>query len=184
MHANLRFAGALCRFCDQQIGLLLRPPAAPGRSATSSVRWCTTTRAALGWFGWWHGATARRLAALAAAMPGSCSGIIRQASSVRRPAGPDRCLRNGVRFLQRYGHHGGCKWCGTVLSIPADGAVTLTLLLELLVAVLQVDEVGEFSGREIADFRGASGPEMERQMAKKWVYGTLKGTAHLSRTMD
>ena len=77
-------------------------------------------------------------------MPGSCSGIIRQASSVRRPAGPDRCLRNGVRFLQRYGHHGGCKWCGTVLSIPADGAVTLTLLFELLVAVLQVDEVGGF----------------------------------------
>ena len=144
MHANLRFAGALCRFCDQQIGLLLRPPAAPGRSATSSVRWCTTTRAALGWFGWWHGATARRLVALAAAMPGSCSGIVRQASSVRRPAGPDRCLRNGVRFRQRYGHHGGCKWCGTVLSIAAHGAVNGSLLNELLVAVLQVDEVGGF----------------------------------------
>ena len=126
--------------------------------------------------------------ALAAAMPGSCSGIIRQASSVRRPAGPDRCLRNGVRFLQRYGHHGGCKWCGTVLSIPADGAVTLTLLNELLVAVLQVDEVGEFSGREIADFRGAypfNGyqAEMEGWVAEKRVYGELRGATQLGRAL-
>ena len=29
-------------------------------------------------------------------------------------------------------------------------------------------------GREIAEFRGASGSEMERQMAKKWGYGTLR----------
>ena len=57
------------------------------------------------------------------------------------------------------------------------------MLSELLVAVLQVDEVGGFSGREIADFRGASGPEMERQMAKKWGYGTLRGTVHPARTL-
>ena len=100
------------------------------------------------------------------------------------PAGrPRPTTRNGFRFLQRYGQHGGCKWCGIVLSIPAHGAVALTLLNELLVAVLQVDEVGEFSGREIADFRGASGAEMERQMAKKWGYGTLRGTVHPARTL-
>ena len=100
------------------------------------------------------------------------------------PAGrPRPTTRNGFRFLQRYGQHGDCKWCGTVLSIPAHGAVALTLLSELLVAVLQVDEVGGFSGREIADFRGASGPEMERQMAKKWGYGTLRGTVHPARTL-
>ena len=121
--------------------------------------------------------------ALAAAMPGSCSGIIRQASSVRRPAGPDRCLRNGVRFLQRHGHHGGCKWCGTVLSIPADGAVTLTLLFELLVAVLQVDEVGGFSGRETADFRGPSRAEMEGWVAEERVYGGLRGATQPGGTL-
>ena len=82
------------------------------------------------------------------------------------PAGrPRLAARNGFRFLRWHGQHGGCKWCGTVLSIPADGAVTLTLLFELLVAVLQVDEVDRFSGREIVAFRGASGPEMERQVA-------------------
>ena len=64
----------MCRFCDQQIDLLLRPLAAPDRSATSSARWCTMTRVALGWFGWWYDATAGQLAALAAAMPASCSG--------------------------------------------------------------------------------------------------------------
>ena len=75
------------------------------------------------------------------------------------PAGrPRPAARNGFRFLQRYGQHGGCKWCGTVPSIPVHGDVTRSLLNELLVAVLQVDEVGGFSGREIADFRGASGP--------------------------
>ena len=100
------------------------------------------------------------------------------------PAGrPRPAARNGFRFLQRYGQHGGCKWCGTVLSIPTHGAVALTLLNELLVAVLQVDEVGGFSGREIADFRGASGPEMERQVANKWGYGELRGTVHPARTL-
>ena len=77
-------------------------------------------------------------------------------SRSRRPAGPDPPRETVFGFLQRYGQHGGCKWCGTALSIPAHGTVTLTLLTELLVAVLQVDEVGGFSGREIADFRGAS----------------------------
>ena len=98
-----------------------------------------------------------------------------------RPARP--AARNGFRFLQRYGQHGGCKWCSTVLSIPAHGAVALTLLSELLVAVLQVDEVGGFSGREIADFRGASGPEMERQVAETWVYGTMRGAVQPAQTL-
>ena len=92
-----------------------------------------------------------------------------------RPARPT--ARNGFRFLQRYGQHGGCKWCDTVLSIPADGAVTLTLLFELLVAVLQVDEVDRFSGREIADFRGAARAEMEGWVAEERVCGELRGAA-------
>ena len=92
------------------------------------------------------------------------------------PAGRGRPpARNGFRFLRRHGQHGGCTWCGTVLSIPADGAVTLTLLFELLVAVLQVDEVGGFSGRETADFRGPSRAEMEGWVAEERVYGELRG---------
>ena len=51
------------------------------------------------------------------------------------------------------------------------------MLFELLVAVLQVDEVGGFSGREIADFRGASRAEMEGWVAEEWVYGELRGAA-------
>ena len=100
------------------------------------------------------------------------------------PAGrPRPAARNGFRFLQRYGQHGGCKWCGTVLSIPAHGAVALTLLSELLVAVLQVDEVGGFSGREIADFRGASRAEMEGWVAEERVYGKLQGAAQPGGTL-
>ena len=100
------------------------------------------------------------------------------------PAGrPRPAARNGFRFLQRYGQHGGCKWCGTVLSIPAHGAVALTLLSELLVAVLQVDEVGGFSGREIADFRGASWAEMESWVAEERVYGELRVAAQPGGTL-
>ena len=57
------------------------------------------------------------------------------------------------------------------------------MLFELLVAVLQVDEVDRFSGREIADFRGASGPEMERQVAETWVYGTMRGAVQPAQTL-
>jgi hypothetical protein len=45
--------------------------------------------------------------------------------------------------------------------MPAHGAVGLSLADELLVAVLQVDEVGGGDLREIADFRGASEAEIE-----------------------
>ena len=96
---------------------------------------------------------------------------------------PRPAARNGFRFLRWHGQHGGCKWCGTVLSVPVHGAVTLTLLFELLVAVLQVDEVGEFSGREIADFRGASGAEMEGWVAEKRVYGELRGATQPGRAL-
>ena len=106
------------------------------------------------------------------------------AGIVRAPAGRTRPgARNGVRFLQRHGHYGGCKWCSTVLSIPAHGAVNGSLLNELLVAVLQVDEVGEFSGREIADFRGASRAEMEGWVAEKQVYGELRGATQPGRAL-
>ena len=57
------------------------------------------------------------------------------------------------------------------------------MLFELLVAVLQVDEVGEFSGREIADFRGASRAEMEGWVAEKRVYGELRGAAQPGGTL-
>ena len=100
------------------------------------------------------------------------------------PAGrPRPAARNGFRFLRWHGQHGGCKWCGTVLSIPAHGAVTLTLLNELLVAVLQVDEVGRFSRRETADFRGASRAEMEGWVAEERVYGKLQGAAQPAGTL-
>ena len=94
------------------------------------------------------------------------------------PAGrPRPAARNGFRFLQRYGQHGGCKWCGTVLSIPAHGAVTGSLLNELLVAVLQVDEVGGGDPREMADFGGAFVAEIEGWAAEERVYGELRGAA-------
>ena len=94
------------------------------------------------------------------------------------PAGrPRPATRNGFRFLRRHGQHGGCTWCGTVLSIPADGAVTLTLLTELLVAVLQVDEVGGGDPREMADFGGAFKAEIEGWAAGERVYGELRGAA-------
>ena len=100
------------------------------------------------------------------------------------PAGrPRPAARNGFRFLRRHGQHGGCKWCGTVLSIPAHGAVTLTLLHELLVAVLQVDEVGGFSGREIVDFRSASRAEMQGWPVEERVYGELRGAAQSVGTL-
>ena len=57
------------------------------------------------------------------------------------------------------------------------------MLFELLVAVLQVDEVGEFSGREIADFRGASRAEMEGWVAEERVYGELRGAAQPGGTL-
>ena len=43
--------------------------------------------------------------------------------------------------------------------------------------MLQVDEVGGFSRRETADFRGASRAEMEGWVAEERVYGKLQGAA-------
>ena len=57
------------------------------------------------------------------------------------------------------------------------------MLNELLVAVLQVDEVGGFSGREIADFRGASRAEMEGWVAEERVYGELRGATQPGGTL-
>ena len=100
------------------------------------------------------------------------------------PAGrPRPPARNGFRFLPRYGQHGGCERCGTVPSIPGHGAVSLRLVDELLVAVLQVDEVGGFSRRETADFRGASRAEMEGWVAEERVYGKLQGAAQPGGTL-
>ena len=97
------------------------------------------------------------------------------AARAGRPARPP--ARNGFRFLPRYGQHGGCERCGTVPSIPGHGAVSLRLLDELLVAVLQVDEVSGGDPREMADFGGAFAAEIEGWAAEARVYGELRGAA-------
>lgn len=100
------------------------------------------------------------------------------------PAGrPRPGTRNGFRFLRRYGQHGGCKWRSTVPSIPAHEAVTGSLLTELLVAVLQVDEVGGLSGREIVGFRGASRAEMQGWPAVEGLLSASVGTAEVVGTL-
>ena len=51
------------------------------------------------------------------------------------------------------------------------------MLFELLVAVLQVDEVGGGDPREMADFGGALAAEIEGWVAEKRVYDVLQGAA-------
>ena len=100
------------------------------------------------------------------------------------PAGrPRPPARNGFRFLPRYGQHGGCERCGTVPSIPGHGAVSLRPVDELLVAVLQVDEVGGGDPREMVDFGGAFAAEIEGWAAEARVYGELRGAAQSARTL-
>ena len=94
-------------------------------------------------------------------MPASCSGHQQVLSTAagRRPVPISRA--NGFRFLRLRGCWADSDRCGTLLNMPAHGAVGLSLADELLVAVLQVDEVGGGDLREIADFRGASEAEIE-----------------------
>ena len=100
------------------------------------------------------------------------------------PAGRPRPLaRNGFRFLLRYGQHGGCERCGTLLSIPAHAAVSLRPVVQLLVAVLQVDEVGGGDPREMVDFGGAFAAEMQCWVPEKWVYDVLRNAAQPVRSM-
>jgi hypothetical protein len=54
---------------------------------------------------------------------------------------------------------------------------------ELLVAVLQVDEVGGGDPREMADFGGAFAAEIEGWAAEEWVYGGLRGAAQPAGTL-
>ena len=61
-------------------------------------------------------------------------------------------------FLLRYGQHGGCERCGRAPSISTHGAVGLTGADELLVAVLQVGEVGGGVPREMVDSLALSRP--------------------------
>ena len=99
-------------------------------------------------------------------------------SPPRPPAGRTRPpARNGFRFLLRYGQHGGCDWCGTVLSIPAHAAVGLRHPDELLVAVLQVDEVGGGDLRRMADFRRACWAEMQGWPAMVQLFSASVGSA-------
>eukprot|EP01043_Picozoa_sp_COSAG02_P033254 COSAG02_NODE_2262_length_9317_cov_21.181927_2_plen_125_part_00 len=100
------------------------------------------------------------------------------------PAGrPRPPARNGFRFLLRYGQHGGCERCGTLLSTPAHAAVSLRLVVQLLVAVLQVHEVGGGDPREMVDFGGAFAAEIEGWAAEEWVYGGLRGAAQPAGTL-
>ena len=57
------------------------------------------------------------------------------------------------------------------------------MLGDLCVAVLQVDEVGGFSGREIVDFRSASRAEMQGWPVEERVYGELRGAAQSIGTL-
>ena len=99
------------------------------------------------------------------------------------PAGRGRPpARNGFQFLLRYGQHGGCERCGTVPSIPVHGAVSVTDPDELLVAVLQVGEVGGGVPREMADFGGAFAADIESWAAEERVYGRLWGAAQPAGT--
>ena len=100
------------------------------------------------------------------------------------PAGrPRPPARNGFRFLLRYGQHGGCERCGTLLSIPAHAAVSLRPVVQLLVAVLQVHEVGGGDPREMADFGGAFAAEIEGWAAEERVYGELRGATQPGRAL-
>ena len=105
-------------------------------------------------------------------------------SPLRTPAGRTRPpTRNGFRFLLRYGQHGGCEWCGTVPSIPAHGAVGSTGADGLLVAVLQVGEVGGGDLRRMADFRRASRAEMQGWPAVEGLLSASVGTAEVVGTL-
>ena len=57
------------------------------------------------------------------------------------------------------------------------------MLNELLVAVLQVHEVGGGDPREMADFGGAFAAEIEGWVAEKRVYDVLWGAAQPARTL-
>ena len=54
---------------------------------------------------------------------------------------------------------------------------------ELLVAVLQVDEVGGGDPREMADFGGAFAAEIEGWVAEKRAYDVLRGGTQPARTL-
>ena len=54
---------------------------------------------------------------------------------------------------------------------------------ELLVAVLQVDEVGGGDPREMVDFGGAFAAEIEGWVVEKRAYDVLRGAAQPARTL-
>ena len=96
--------------------LLLRPLAAPVWSATSSARWCTTTHAGLGSFGWWHEATAERLVALAAAMLASWSGRHPAVGCTGFGGGGNGCFFRCVCLLT-----GACGRCWALIWLRQVG---------------------------------------------------------------
>ena len=111
-------------------------------------------------------------------------GALRCILPLPTPAGrPRPPARNGFRFLPRYGQHGGCEWCGTVPSIPAHAAVSVRHPDELLVAVLQVDEVGGGDLRWMVDFRHASQVEMQGWPAVDGLLSASVGSAEPARTL-
>ena len=57
------------------------------------------------------------------------------------------------------------------------------MLFELLVAVLQVDEVGGGDLRQVVDFGGAFVVEIGGWVAEKWAYDVLRVAAQSVRTL-
>ena len=94
------------------------------------------------------------------------------------PAGrPCPPARNGFRFLRLHGRWAGSDRCGGAPSVPAHGAIIITGSTACLVCLVQVDEVGGGDLRRVADFRGASGAEMQGWPAVEGLLSASVGSA-------
>ena len=91
--------------------------------------------------------------------------------------------RNGFPFLPLHGCWSVSDWYGRALRTSTHRPIALTMLGGLCVAVLQVDEVGGFSGREIVDFRSASRAEMQGWPAVEGLLSAGVGTAEAVGTL-
>ena len=103
---------------------------------------------------------------------------------VWRPAGRTRPpTRNGFRFLWLHGRWAGSDRCGGALSIPAHRAIVIVGCLTCLVCLAQVYGVGGGDLRQMPDFRGASGAEMQGWPAVDGLLSASVGSAEPARTL-
>eukprot|EP01043_Picozoa_sp_COSAG02_P059657 COSAG02_NODE_7642_length_2919_cov_14.814184_5_plen_143_part_00 len=103
---------------------------------------------------------------------------------LRTPAGRTRPpARNGFRFLGLHGRWAGSDRCGGVPSIPAHRAIIKGRCLTRLVCLVQVYGVGGGDLRQVADFRGASGAEMQGWAAVEGLLSASVGTAEPAGSM-